>query len=814
MTVRSVGMGGGVALWLVAAFVAGLAARPLETSRPPADASPQPGQTPDAHRPLVAQYCISCHNDRVKSGGMTLTELDLRHVERNAQLAERVVHKLKAGLMPPAGAKRPDAASARAFVASLETVLDGAASAKPYAGSRMFQRLNRAEYTRSVHDLLDLDVDVSALLPPDGLSAGFDNIADAQAFSPAVMEGYIRAAARIANDALGDPTASATSATYSIPSTMSQMRHVDGAPFGTRGGLSVVHTFPADGDYVFTAKLQAATNGGVIGRRSRNEQIEVSINGERIALLDISSNMSESTGNGLNVRSARLHVKAGPLRVSAAFLPKFSGLVDDIVAPIEYTLADAIGATQLLQLPHLQDLNITGPFTVTGVSDTPSRERVFLCRPVTADEERPCAREIVKSLARRAYRRPVDDNDIAGLLRFYDDGRRASGGPASGTFESGIKMALQAILASPHFVFRLEQQPPNLAPGDQYRITDMELASRLSYFLWSTAPDDALIEAARTKELQDPAALEKQVRRMLADPRSESLATRFAVQWLHLGELENMVPDALLYPNFDHLLAKTMHRETELFFDSIVREDRNVLDLLTADYTFVNERLALHYKIPGILGSRFRRVHLADDYRRGLLGQGSILTMTSNADRTSPVIRGKWVMEVLLGTPPPPPPPNVPALEATRGTKNGQTLTVRERMEAHRANAACSSCHRLIDPIGLALENFDVTGVWRIKDAGTLIDASTVLYDGTPLDGPTSLRGAILKYSDAFVTNLTENLLTYALGRRIDYRDMPGVRAIVREGAAHGNQFSAFVLGIVKSAPFQMREAEAAVAQR
>jgi hypothetical protein len=810
MTARVVAVVGGVALSVVAAGVAGLAARPLTATRKAADTQALP--TPDAHRLLIAQYCIACHNDRVKSGGMTLTELDLQHVERNAQLAERLVHKLKAGLMPPAGAKRPDPATAKAFVASLETALD--AAAEPHAGSRMFQRLNRAEYARSVHDLLDLDVDVSALLPSDGLSAGFDNIADAQSFSPAVMEGYIRAAARIANDALGDPAANATSATYTIPSTMSQMRQVEGAPFGTRGGLSVVHTFPADGDYVFTAKLQAATNGGVIGRRSRNEQIEVSINGERIALLDISSTMSESTGNGLNVRSPRLHVKAGPQRVSAAFLPKFSGLVDDIIAPIEYTLADAIGATQLLQLPHLQDLNITGPFNVTGVSDTPSRERVFICRPVTAEEELPCAKNILTSLARRAYRRPVEENDVSGLLRFYEAGRTATNDPASGTFESGIKTALQAILASPHFVFRLEQQPPHLLAGQRYRISDVELASRLSYFLWSTAPDDVLIDAARTKGLQDPAALEQQVRRMLADPRSETLATRFAAQWLHLGEIDNMVPDALLYPNFDHLLAKAMRRETELLFDSIVREDRSVLDLLTADYTFVNERLALHYKIPGILGSRFRRVQLADDHRRGLLGHGSILTMTSNADRTSPVIRGKWVMEVLLGTPPPPPPPNVPALEATRGTKNGQTMTVRERMEGHRANAACSSCHRLIDPIGLALENFDVTGVWRIKDSGALIDASTVLYDGTPLDGPASLREAILKYSDAFITNLTENLLTYALGRRVDYRDMPAVRAIVRDAAGHGNPFSAFVLGIVKSAPFQMREAEVAVAQR
>jgi hypothetical protein len=744
---------------------------------------------------------------------MTLQQLDLRHVEQNAPLAEKVIRKLRAGLMPPAGAKRPDRASATAFAASLETAIDTAAQPNP--GWRAFQRLNRAEYARTIHDLLALDVDVTALLPPDPLSAGFDNIADAQSFSPAVMEGYIRAAGKIAAEALGDPSASATSATYSVPSTVSQMRQVDGAPFGSRGGIAIVHNFPADGEYVFSIRFQAATNGGLIGRRSANEQIEVSINGERLALLDIKANMSESTGNGLNVRTGRLAVKAGPQRVAAAFLPKFSGLVDDLVAPIEFTLADAIGAAQLLQVPHLQDLNITGPFTVTGISETPSRRRVLTCRPVSAAEERTCASEIVANLARRAYRRPITEEDRRGLLALYESGRNGGEtGAASGNFEAGIRTALQAILASPHFVFRLEQRPSDVSPGQSYPVGDLELASRLSYFLWSSAPDDQLLAAARDRRLRDPAAFEQQVRRMLADPRSESLATRFAAQWLHLAELDNMVPDALLYPNFDHLLAKAMRRETELFFDSVVREDRNILDLLTADYTFVNERLALHYKIPGILGSRFRRVAVTDDYRRGLLGQGSILTMTSNADRTSPVIRGKWVMEVLLGTPPPPPPPNVPGLDATKPIRNGQLLTVRERLEAHRANPACASCHRMIDPIGLSLENFDVTGSWRIKDSGVPIDSSAVLFDGTVLTGPVSLRQAVLNYSEAFISNLTENLLTYALGRRVEYYDMPSVRAIARDAARQDNRFSAYVLGIVKSPAFQMSKAETAVAQR
>ena len=750
---------------------------------------------------LVNQYCAGCHNDKTKSGGMTLTSLDLAHPEQNPELAEKVIRKVRAGMMPPPGAKRPEVEASKAFAAYLENAIDKAAAAHPNPGYRSFQRLSQAEYARSIHDLLGIDPEVATLLPPDSLHDGFDNIADAQSFSPAVLEGYIRAANRIVVDALGDPRTSATSATYSLSSTTNQLRHVDGAPMGTRGGISVVHNFPADGEYVFTVKFQAATNGGLIGRRSAGEQVEVSINGERAALLDINPNMSETNG-GLSLKTGRIFVKAGPQRVSAAFIPKFSGLSDDLVAPIEYTLADAIGAPQLLQVPHLQDFGITGPYTVSGVSDSPGRRRVFKCRPVTASEEMPCATSIITDLARQAYRRPVTQEDLEGLLSFYQMGRK------DGDFESGIRTALEAILASPKFVFRLEQRPPNVAAGQNYRIGDLELASRMSYFLWSTAPDDELINSAAAGKLHNTAELEKQTRRMLADPRSESLATRFAGEWLHLAELQNMIPDALLFPNFDRTLADSMRRETELVFDSIVREDRDVLDLLTANYTFVNERLAVHYKIPGILGNRFRRVELKDDYRRGLLGQGSILTMTSQADRTSPVIRGKWVMEVLLGTPPPPPPPNVPSLEATKAVHDGHVLTVRERMESHRANPACNSCHRMIDPIGLSLENFDPTGVWRIKDSGTLIDSSTVLFDGTPASGPGDLRRAILKYPEAFIGTFTENLMTYSLGRRIQYFDMPALRAITHEAARNNNHMSSLILGIIKSSPFQMSRAE------
>jgi hypothetical protein len=733
---------------------------------------------------------------------MTLTALDLAKIEATPELAEKMIRKLRTGLMPPAGAKRPDAHALVAMATTLEAAMDRAAAANPNPGSRPFQRLSRPEYARSVHDLLDTDVDVSALLPPDTLSAFFDNIADAQSFSPAVMEGYIRAASRIVTDALGDPAATPTSVTYSVPYTMSQFRRIEGAPAGTRGGIALVHVMPADGEYVFEMRMQAATNGGMIGSRSRNEQIEVSIDGERAALVDLPANMSESAATGLNVRSGRVAVKAGPHRVSAAFLPKFSGLVDDLVAPIEFTLADAIGAPQLLQMPHLQHLNITGPFGASGVSDSPGRRKVFSCRPSAPAEELPCATDIIKRLAQQAYRRPLTAQELDDLVGFYREGRK------DGTFDTGVRMALQAILASPRFVFRVEPPPPGVAPGAAYRLSDLDLATRLSYFLWSSGPDAELIAAARDRRLQNPGELDRQVRRMLADPRAEALSTRFAAQWLHLAELDGMTPDALLYPQYDHVLARALRRETELFFDSIVREDRSVLDLITADYTFVNERLAKHYKIPGVLGSGFRRVELADDYRHGLLGKGAILTMTSNAERTSPVVRGKWVMEVLLGTPPPQPPPNVPALEATAALKDGHLQSVRQRLETHRASAACSSCHRMIDPIGLALENFDVTGVWRIKDAGMPVDPASTLFDGSPLAGPADLRKALLTYSDAFIRNLVENMLTYATGRRVESYDMPTVRAVARDAGLQGNRFSAIVLGIVKSAPFRMAKAE------
>ena len=585
-----------------------------------------------------------------------------------------------------------------------------------------------------------------------------------------------------------------------MPKTQSQLARADGAPLGTRGGVSVVHTFPADGDYVFRIDLHGNADGFLFGGPAAGEQLEVSIDGARKALLDIDPKMAEVTA-GLTLRTSQVHVAAGAQRVTAAFLQRFEGPVNDLIAPIDHTLADTqIGvAYGVTTLPHLKDLSIAGPQRVTGVSDTASRRAIFTCRPTSPDEETPCATAIVTALATRAFRRAPDDRERQRLMAFYADGRRAR------DFEAGITSALEAILASPQFVFRLERLTPakNTSAGSE-TIGDLELASRLSFFLWATSPDAELLKLAQQGRLSAAGVVAAQVKRMLADPHADALSTRFAAQWLRLSDVERMLPDALLYPYYDRSLGDAFVRETELFFDSIVREDRGVLDLLTADYTFANERIARHYGIPNVTGNTFRRVALPEP-RRGLLGQGSILVLTSVADRTSPVMRGKWVMEVLLGSPPPPPPPNVPTLEATSAAAAGKRLSTRERMEEHRKNAACASCHRVIDPIGLALENFDPTGKWRIKDNEVPVDTEGVLYDGTKIDGAAALRSALLKHEDVFLETFAENLMTYALGRRVEYYDMPAIRAIVRDAARREYRFSSFVQGIVDSAAFRMR---------
>ncbi|HWI20056.1 MAG TPA: DUF1592 domain-containing protein [Vicinamibacterales bacterium] len=759
---------------------------------------------------LVKQYCASCHNDRNKNnaGGLSLQGFDASKVGHDAQVAEvaeKMVRKLRAGMMPPSGARRPEGNALAAFASSMESRLDQAAALNPNPGRRPFQRLNRAEYSRAVSALLNLDVDVNAFLPPDTISAGFDNIADAQAFSATLMEGYLRAASRISALAVGDPKAGASEFTYKVPRTGSQMQHVEGAPFGTRGGIATMHTFPADGEYSFRLQLHSIPTGQLFGSTVRGELLEVSIDGERVAVLEINPRMSEADPNGMNLTTPKVHVKAGTHRLAAAFVQRFDAVPDDLMPPIDHTLADSqIGAGfGITTLPHLREFAVSGPFSVTGISETPSRRKIFTCRPTSSAEETACATDILRKLASQAYRGPVSAQDLEGLTKFYAMGRR------DGDFESGIRMALQAMLASPRFLFRLEEAPSTLRAGQSYRITDLDLATRLSFFLWGSGPDDQLLKIAQRGTLRGPGVLTAQVKRMLADPRSEALATRFGAQWLRLQDLDKIYPDALLFPYYDYSLGQALRKETELFFESIVREDRGLLDLITADYTFVNERVAKHYGLPGVNGDNFQRVTIADENRRGLLGHGSILALTSVADRTSPVLRGKWIMEVLLASPPPAPPPNVPTLDETKAEGgDGHLLTTRQRMENHRANPQCTSCHRVIDPLGLALENFDVTGRWRIRDNGNMVDPVGDLYDGTKMTGPAGLRAALLKHKDMFFTSFTESLMTYALGRRVEYFDMPAIRRIVRDAAKDNDRFSAYVLGVVNSRAFQMSRAE------
>ncbi|MCU1381990.1 MAG: hypothetical protein JWL71_687 [Acidobacteria bacterium] len=775
---------------------------------------------PDPQTAIVKQYCAGCHSERGKAGDLSLANFDATAVTQHADVAEKMIRKLRAGMMPPPGARRPEPQALLALAAALETRIDAAAAAAPNPGRRSFQRLNRVEYARAVKDLLALDVDVNGMLPPDSISSGFDNVADSQALSPALMEGYLRAASQVTTLAVGDPEAASSEAHYRVPKTASQLRRVDGAPLGTRGGIAVTHTFPADGDYVLRLELHGNADGFLFGGPAAGEQIDVSINGERKALLDVDPNMAEVT-TSLFLKTPPIHVAAGPQRIAAAFIQRFEGPVNDLIAPIDHTLADTqIGvAYGITTLPHLKDLAILGPQHVTGVSSTPSRDRIFTCRPTTADDETACATTIVTRLASQAFRRAASRRDIEALMRFYADGRKER------DFESGIASALEAILASPQFVFRVESAfvraqgtraaarsaapAPSPSAAATERVSDIALASRLSFFLWATGPDAELTRLAMQGRLTAPGMLEKQVARMIADPRAESLSTRFAAQWLRLNDVDAMLPDAVAYPYYDHTLGEAFVHETELFFQSVVREDRSVLDLITADYSYVDERIARHYGIANVSGPAFRRVTLPET-RRGLLGQGSVLVLTSVADRTSPVMRGKWIMEVLLGSPPPPPPANVPALEATNATAGGKVLSTRERMEEHRKNPACQSCHKVIDPLGLALDNFDVTGKWRIKDNGVPVDAAGVMYDGTKIDGPASLRDALLRHQDVFLQVFTENLMTYALGRRVESYDMPAVRSIVRQAASADLHFSSFVLGIVNSAAFQRRAAEPA----
>jgi len=762
--------------------------------------------TPD-QAALVKQYCTGCHNERSKAGELTLVGWDVTRAAAERELTEKMIHKLRAGMMPPAGARRPEPAQIAQFVSALESRMDALAASDPNPGWRPFQRLNRAEYAREVRAILDLDVDVTAFLPADTISDGFDNVADVQTFSPTLMEGYLRAASRIATLAIGDPDGSASQATFKLPKTASQMERVEGAPPGTRGGISVDHTFVADGDYVFAMDLFAEPLGFIFGNTRPGEEIEVSLDGARLAIFQIDPRMSEEK-TGLTIKTQPIYVRAGTHRVTAAFIQRFEGLINDLIAPIDHTMADTeIGiAPGITTLPHLRSLSVVGPHRVTGVSDTPSRRRVFSCRPLSPADESTCAADIVRKMATQAFRRPVSEKDHARLMTFYARGRKEK------NFEFGVTKALEAILASPQFLFRVEETPSRLT-NVSYRIGDYELASRLSFFLWGRGPDAALLKAASLGQLSAPGALSKQAKRMIAAPNADALATRFASQWLRLQDLEKVIPDPILYPYSDQTLSLALKKETELFFNSLVREDRSLFDLLTADYTYANERIARHYGIPNVTGPEFRRVMLPAD-RRGILGQGSILTLTSIAERTSPVQRGKWVMEVLLGSPPPPPPPNVPALEETKGTTDtGRALSVRERMEQHRGNPQCTSCHRVIDPLGLALENFDATGKWRIRDGGINVDTKGQLFDGTSIEGPDGLRNALLRHKDVFLLSFTRSLMTYALGRRVEAFDMPAVRRIIRDAEAQNYRVSAFVTGIVESDAFRMAKLPASQRQ-
>ena len=753
----------------------------------------------DAQNAVLKRYCVGCHNDKLKTGGLSLEAFDVSRAAEHAETSEKVIRKLQAGLMPPPLAARPEAATQKTLIAAVETTVDAAAAAKPNPGVRTFQRLNRPEYARAIKDLLTLNVDAGNWLPLDQKSANFDNIADAQMLSPTLLEAYLNAAAAISRMAVGDRHASAVDSIYTAPGYVSQhpWDHVDGAPFGTRGGLVIDHVFPADAEYVFEVTLNSGSN-------ARFEDIDISIDGERVALLEYETQPAGGAdGRGARgVRTEAILVRAGQHPVAAAFVRRFEGPYEDLIRPHDWSFAGGgSGGPGITTLPHIRDLIIKGPFKVTGISDTPSRQKIFTCRPTLPNEEQPCARQIIARLGAEAYRRPLGGDEVDRLLPFYETGAAKEG------FEGGVRTALEAILASPHFIFRLEREPGDVRPGGAYRIADADLASRLSFFLWGTPPDHELLALAAQGELTG-ATFEKQARRMLADSRADALGSRFAAQWLRLQDVEKVHPDPNFYPNFDNNLAASMRRETELFFNSLVREDRSVLDLYRADYTFVDERLARHYGFQGVTGDQFRRVPYPDDTRRGLLGQGSILVQTSLANRTSPVLRGKWVMEVLMGTPPPPPPPDVPPLDDTGESKDGRMLTTRERMEIHRKNPTCNSCHRFMDPIGLALDNFDVTGKWRVRENGQPLDTRGDFYDGTPVTKPAELLAALLKRPEPLVRTFTENLLAYALGRRTEYFDQPTIRAIVKAASANDYRMSSFILGVIKSDAFLMKRVE------
>jgi hypothetical protein len=726
---------------------------------------------------LLTQYCITCHNGRLKTGGLALDSLSLDRVGADAETWEKVVVKIRSGMMPPSGARRPERSVLDAIAADLETRLDKAASPRAGLDAPTIHRLNRTEYANAIRDLLALDVDVAVLLPPDASSDGFDNIADALSVSPTLIQGYVNAAMKISRRAIGDRTLTPTQVSYPAPGGLAQDRHIEGLPLGTRGGMLVRHTFPLDAEYEFSV-----TGGVGFGGAPGSATVDVTLDGAHL----------ETT----TPRSFRVNVTAGPHTIGAALVDKVRS------AGVDEAYSDFRINSTFTPTGGIQTIVITGPYNASSPGDTPSRRRILTCTPSTSRATKPgsssdetgCARQILTTLARRAYRRPVQADEIDTLMTFYQQGRKDA------DFETGIQQALARTLVSPAFLLRVETPPPAVAPGAIYRLSDLELASRLSFFLWSSLPDDELIDVAANGRLHDPQVLAQQVRRMLADPKSTSLTQNFAGQWLFLRDLAAVQTSAR---DFDDNLRQAFRRETEMIFESVVREDRSVVDLLDTDYTFVDERLARHYGIPDVRGSYFRRIQLpADSPRRGLLGQGSMLTVTSVSTRTSPVQRGRWILENILGTPAPVPPPGVDT-NLEKDPEAVKATSLRQRLEAHRANPVCASCHKIMDPIGFSLENFDLVGGWRDRDGRTPVDPSGQLVDGTRLSGPADLRQALLTRSDAFVTTATAKLLTYALGRPVRFDDMPTVRTIVRRAARNDYHFSSLVLGVVESAPFQ-----------
>jgi hypothetical protein len=793
-----------------------------------------------AHAAVVGKYCVTCHNEKSRTGGLSLEHADLTAIPKGAETWEKVIRKVRIGMMPPPGMPRPARAQLDDLAGYLEGALDRAAVDKPRPGRMSIHRLNRAEYANAIRDLLALDIDAGALLPPDDESSGFDNIADVLTVSPSLMERYLSAAWNISRLAVGNLNIAPSTAVYRVRPDLSQDQHVEGLPPGTRGGILVHHTFPLDGEYVIKLRLWRNTFDLMRGMEDPHD-IEIAMDGQRLTLVTAGGReqflkMAENPGTfgtDLDQRlTVKVPVKAGPHTLWATTVLKSHAPRDDMIKPFLRTTVDGL---DIMGDPSVDRLTIDGPYATTGSGDTPSRRKIFVCQPTgPADEAAPasaeasarsrrssreieaseggCATRILSSLARTAYRRPVDKTTVDTLMGFYRRGRAGVTGPSTGlrasssAFDRGIESALQFILASPEFLIRFETDPPNLAAHAVYRLNDLALASLLSFFLWSSLPDDQLLTLANQGRLKDPVVLEQQVKRMLGDARSKALVANFAEQWLHLRNLKNSAPDLEAFPDFDDNLRQAMKEETSLFFDSIVREDRSVVDLLNADYTFVNERLARHYGIPNVYGSQFRRVTVADEARRGLLGQASVLTVTSYPNRTSPVERGKWILTNLLGVPPQPPPPNVPPLQET--SADGRVLSLRERMERHRADPVCAGCHKVMDPIGFALESFDGVGRWRIMEEGAAINTSGTLFNGANVDGIVGLRRNLVARPEIFVGVMTEKMLTYALGRGLEYYDMPAVRKIVRDGQNNDFHFSSIVLGIVRSTPFQMKEAK------